>query len=314
MPRWLTETTHRFRVSEEDAGLRLDQILARCVPGLSRRKARLVLDLGGVFVDRKRVKVAGRTLRPGQWVEVHMGAVLARSIASKDRSDLYALPIEPVVRYVDEALVVVDKPAGVLSAPTPESDRSNLQSWLERELGAPVHVIHRLDRLTSGLLVFARQAASAARLTELLQQRLLSREYLLAVRGCVPFENREVREPVRGKAAHTALFCEERRDVASLLRARLGTGRTHQIRFHAASLGHPVLGDPVYGRGACESLPVRPPRLALHAARLAFPHPGGSLTLELDSPWPSELTTWWRELNRSCVPRSDRPPDPSSRS
>lgn len=308
----LSGVTHRFRVSEQDAGLRLDQILALRVPGLSRRKARLVLDLGGVFVDRKRVKVAGRSLRVGQRVEVHVGAVLARAVASQGRGVPDELPIEPVVRHVDDAIVVVDKPAGVLSAPTPESDRSNLQSWLVEKVGAPIHVVHRLDRLTSGLLVFARDAAAAARLNELLQQHSIQREYLLAVSGRVGFDVREVCEPVRGKAARTWLYCEERGELVSLLRARLSTGRTHQIRVHAAALGHPILGDPLH-RTRTAGL-ARPPRLALHATRLAFPHPVSSANLEFDSPWPSELLAYLHELNRNRALRSDPPADPDSRS
>lgn len=300
----LSGVTHRFRVSEQDAGLRLDQVLALRVPGLSRRRARLVLDLGGVFVDRKRVKVAGRTLRAGQHVEVHVGSVLARAVASPSGVP-DQLPVEPVVRHVDDAIVVVDKPAGVLSAPTPESDRSNLQSWLIGKLGAPIHVVHRLDRLTSGLLVFARNPDAAARLNELLQQRSIEREYLLAVSGRVDFDVREVCEPVRGKAARTWLCCQQRGELASLLRARLGTGRTHQIRVHTAALGHPILGDPLH-RTKIAGL-VKPPRLALHAARLGFPHPVSSTHLEFDSPWPEELAAYLHELNTSRALRSGLP-------
>src|SRR5690606_10904684 len=116
-------------VTAEDAGKRLDQVLAARVPDLSRRKARVLLDIGGVFVDRARVKVASRKLRPGQVVEAHIGGALERATgevgsAARER-DSAALPRFTIV-HADRDIVVVDKPAGLLTAPTPESDRGNL--------------------------------------------------------------------------------------------------------------------------------------------------------------------------------------------
>lgn len=298
-------------------GLRLDQLLARHVPGLSRGKARVLLGLGGVSVDRKRVKVAGRQLRAGQVVEVHLGAAFAEATRAKSDGATSGTP-EPVVHLVDEHVIVVDKPAGLASAPTPESDRTDLVAWLAERFGPKIHVIHRLDRPTSGLLVFARTGQSAARLSAALQARTLHREYLLAVAGLVDFERREVSSPVRGKPAQTELWCVDRRSGpsagigASCLRAVLATGRTHQIRVHAAGIGHPVLGDPLYGPtapvssapvapGPLPSVPV-PPRLALHAARLAFPHPESGTVLVFESPWPQELAEWWSRLASSQAP------------
>lgn len=295
---------HRFRVTEEDSGLRLDQLLARHVPGLSRGKARVLLGLGGVFVDRKRVKVAGRLLRPGQVVEAHLGAAFAEATAPQAR--MPASPGQELhVRLVDDHVIVVEKPAGLASAPTPESDRTDLLAWLVARYGSPVHVVQRLDRPTSGLLVYARTGQSAARLSAALQARTLRREYLVAVAGLVDFERREVTSAVRGKPAQTEFWCEERRSSASggasRLRAVLTTGRTHQIRVHVASIGHPVLGDALYG-GAEASVPP-PPRLGLHAARLVFPHPETGALLTFESPWPEELAQWWRQL---AVPEEPR--------
>src|ERR1051325_3865414 len=139
----------KFEVAAAEAGLRLDQVVPRHVAGLSRRKARAVIDLGGVFVDRARVKVAGRPVRAGQVIEVHVGGALDR-----DRP-----PPEPAIVFVDDHVIVVDKPAGLVTAPTPESDRGDLLDQLARRYGE-VYLVHRLDLPTSGVLVFPRSRAA----------------------------------------------------------------------------------------------------------------------------------------------------------
>ncbi|HEV7557835.1 MAG TPA: S4 domain-containing protein, partial [Kofleriaceae bacterium] len=111
----------RFEVAADEGGLRLDQVVPRHVAGLSRRKARTVIDLGGVFVDRTRVKIAGRLVRAGQSIEVNVGGVLARE------GDAPAGPrLEPRIVFIDDHVIVADKPAGLVTAPTPESDRGDL--------------------------------------------------------------------------------------------------------------------------------------------------------------------------------------------
>jgi 23S rRNA pseudouridine1911/1915/1917 synthase len=288
----------RFEVDEKDRGLRLDQLLAARVPGLSRRKARVVIDIGGVFVDRARVKVAGRLLKPGQVVEVHLGGALERATkevgrAARDR-DADALPDYRVV-FEDEHLIVVDKPAGLLTAPTPESDRGNLADLLARRREPPeiLFVVHRIDLPTSGLLVFARTAAANRALSERFRVHDIDRAYLAVLAGTVEGDRFTVRAPVGGKDAVSHLEVVRRfGERATQVRVALETGRTHQIRIHAAHLGHPVLGDPTYGqRGDCD-----PPRLALHATRLGFAHPVTGEALAFDSPWPEDLTPWLRAL------------------
>ena len=116
----------KFEVAADDAGLRLDQVIPKHVAGLSRRKARAVIDLGGVFVDKTRVKVAGRIVRPGQSIEVNVGGAIER----KDET-----PLAPKIVHVDEHIIVVDKPAGLVTAPTPESNRGDLLDQLQRQFG-----------------------------------------------------------------------------------------------------------------------------------------------------------------------------------
>jgi 23S rRNA pseudouridine1911/1915/1917 synthase len=287
----------QFEVPAEAAGLRLDQCLARCVPGLSRRTARIALDLGGVFIDNKRVKVAGRTVYPGQQVRVHLGTAFATATKATGRDararDEAKLP-PPQILFEDEHLIAVLKPAGLLSAPTPESDRNNLVSVLSHRSTPPerLFVVHRLDLHTSGVLVVARTEAANQRLSEVFRVHDLTRAYETWVDGHVGESAFTVATPVGGKPAttHFRVLARLEREGHSLthLEAILETGRTHQIRIHASSIGHAVLADLKYG--------VRetwhPARLALHAKRLSLAHPITGQPLELTAPTPEDLTTW----------------------
>jgi 23S rRNA pseudouridine1911/1915/1917 synthase len=294
----MTPASTEFRVPPEAAGMRLDQCLARCVPGLSRRTARIALDLGAVFVDRKRVKVASRVMRTGQTVRVNIGSAFfnaTRSTGDDARSQDEAKLPQPDVLFEDEHLMVVFKPAGLLSAPTPESDRNNLVSLLARRTHPAQHlyVVHRLDLHTSGILVLARTELANRVLSETFRQHTLTRRYDVWVDGQVSFMSHTARTPVGGKAAIThfeAQRCYTTENGASFthLRATLETGRTHQIRIHTSTLGHPVLADQKYGRRA----DWHPPRLALHACHLTLPHPLDARTLSFDAPVPLDISTW----------------------
>jgi 23S rRNA pseudouridine1911/1915/1917 synthase len=296
MPR---ESFRRFEVvvGPADGGRRLDQFLAANVPDLSRRKARVLLDLGGVFVDGARTKVAGRLLRPGQVVVANVGGALERATPVVGKAaragDEAALPRHTIV-HRDDDLVVIDKPAGLLTAPTPESDRANLASVLRGEPGGEVFVVHRIDLETSGLLVFARTADANRALAERFRDHDVERVYLAVLLGVFGEDQRTVDLPVAGRRAVTHLAVAERLPGATLVRCTLETGRTHQIRLHARHLGHPVLGDRQHG----EPSAIDPPRMALHAAVLGFPHPRTGAPLRFESPWPEDLAPWLERLRR----------------
>lgn len=287
--------THKLTVTPADKGLRLDQLLAARVPGLSRRKARVLLDLGGVFVDGARTKVAGKVLRPGQVVIANLGGALdrasgevGREARARDERDLPAFGIV----HEDPDLVVVDKPAGLLTAPTPESDRSNLSKLLEEKLGAPIFVVHRIDLDTSGLLVFARTAEANRALAERFRVHDVDRRYLAALKGVLGEDEITVDVPVAGRRAVTHVRAIERREGVTRVECRLETGRTHQIRLHTKHLGHPVLGDRQHGERSL----VDPPRMALHAAVLGFVHPRSGEAMRFERPWPEDLATWWASV------------------
>ncbi len=282
-----------FVVEIDDEGLRLDQILARRVPGLSRRKARTLIDLGGVFVDRARVKVASRPLRAGQRVEANVGGALERAHgtgALAREKEAQALPAYAIA-FEDDDVIVVDKPAGLVTAPTPESDRGNLLDLLSRR-GPRVWLVHRIDLHTSGLLVFAKSELANKALGARFAAHDVEREYRAVIAGLLDGDARTIDRPIQGRRAVTHVRALERFAEATLVAATLETGRTHQIRIHLAGLGHPVLGDNQHGGEVARRFRPAPPRLALHAAVLGFAHPRTGAPMRFESAIPADLASW----------------------
>ena len=285
----MTAARTTFAVADDEAGLRLDQVIPRHVAGLSRRKARAVIDFGGVFVDRARVKVAGRIVRAGQLVEVVVSGALERA----------GEPVRAAaIVHVDDHVIVIDKPAGLVTAPTPESDRGDALDQLRARFGE-VFLVHRIDRPTSGLLVFARTRDANKRLGDAFKVHAVERVYLAVAIGEVAAQT--IDRPIDGRRAVTHVTPVEQvgRASATVLSVRLETGRTHQIRIHLAALGHPVAGDRTHGGEIERTFEPRPPRLALHAAVLGFDHPSTGQRVRFDSRLPDDLARWLVELRRA---------------
>ncbi len=282
-------------VGAADAGERLDRFIA-AKGGISRGLARRALDRGGVFLDGRRCKVAGRLLRDGQQVVVNLeeGGRSAGAAVPLDRSRLL---------YADEHLAAVDKPAGVASQPTLTADRGTLPDLVAALLGAEVTVVHRLDRETSGVTVLARTRPAAAALSEAFRAGEPGKTYLaLCARAPEPAEGRIAaplgKDPLvpgrrrvtpGGEAAATRYrTLAVGPGGAALVEARPETGRTHQIRAHLAHLGAPLLGDPRYGGPRlCGDVAV--PRVMLHAASLEISHPVGGAHLRFEAPLPGDF-------------------------
>jgi 23S rRNA pseudouridine1911/1915/1917 synthase len=212
--------------------------------------------------------------------------------------------LELTVAYEDEYLLVIDKPAGLVVHPAPGHATGTLVHGLVGVAGggeeARRGIVHRLDRDTSGLLVVAKTEQAYARLQALVRKQALDREYLALVRGRPRSLRGRIEAPIgrdRNDPLRRSLDTDSPRDAIThfevaellphhaLLRVRLETGRTHQIRVHLAAIELPVSGDPVYGVKGDLGLT----RQFLHAARLAFPHPMGAAPVECDSPLPPEL-------------------------
>jgi 23S rRNA pseudouridine1911/1915/1917 synthase len=271
-----------FKVEAADEGLRLDQVIPKHVAGLSRRKARAVIDHGGVFVDKTRVKVAGRIVRAGQRIEVNVGGALDREPAPPPR-----------VVHVDEHVIVAEKPAGLVTAPTPESDRGDMLDQLAQQFGE-VYLVHRIDLPTSGLLVFARTREANKKLGDAFKEHDVDREYRAIAIGSVVTQT--IDRPIDGRRAVTHVEALETLPTVTVVAARLETGRTHQIRIHLAGLGSPLAGDTQHGGETARTFIPRAPRLALHAAMLGFTHPATGERVRFQSPFPDELEAYLARL------------------
>src|SRR3954453_15976753 len=275
----------RFAVTDEQAGERLDVVLGEGVG--SRAQAQRL-------IDAERVTVNG-AVRPKRH-RVHAGdAIECTPEEEKEEPGGEATgDVEFLVAYEDDALTVVDKPAGLVVHPAP----GHPTGTLAQALGG--HLVHRLDRDTSGLLVVAKTEAAHAALQAALQRREVTREYLALVEGRPPARRGTIDAPIgRDRRVRTkhSIATDTPRDAIThfeiertlagftLLRVRLETGRTHQIRVHLQSIGHPVAGDPDYGTPGLLGLE----RQFLHATRLAFDHPVTGERLDLSSPMPDEL-------------------------
>lgn len=290
--------TYTFTVSKEQSGGRLDQLIAQAVPQLSRIKARELLAKGGVFVDNKRVKVASRAARAGQRVTVHSSSTPA---ASENEGQAWDVPLLALTTDY----VVVNKPSGLASAPTLESDRQDVIWFLRERLKRAgqddrLFVVHRLDRPTSGVMIVARNQPTAARLSLALSEHRLDREYLALMLS--PKEDTAVIEvDIDDRPARTHFSVLERRGPVSLVHARLETGRTHQVRIHAEAWGAPIWGDSKYGRRAIYAARMAgvqpsspPPRLALHAFRLTLPEEDLAPRPSFECPLPDDLRAFWQ--------------------
>ena len=332
---------HReLTVPPEAAGQRLDQYLAAQLDGVSRSRVQLLLDQGGVRVDGAQPK-ASLKLRGGERILV-TGEPRPEPLKAKPED----IPLHVI--YEDDDLAVIDKPAGMMvhaGAGQSEDERShgtlvNALLFRFNKLSATggelrPGIVHRLDKDTSGLIIVAKNDRAHARLAEMFSGRSIRKTYIALVHGDVKAARGTVnapvgRDPVRRtrmstqpqENARTAVsHYEVVRRIANrfgkftLVKVRIETGRTHQIRVHMSSIGHPVVGDSLYGassqitdQAAAQSAPSRaarrnagPERLRLdrnflHATELEFAHPTTEKPLHLEAPLPPELTDFLSRL------------------
>jgi 23S rRNA pseudouridine1911/1915/1917 synthase len=286
---------------------RLDALVRRSLPGLSRRLvARLIAD-GAVRVDGRRAG-KGTLLRPGAMVTLpDVGAGPAPEPA-----------LEVPVVHEDESIVALDKPGGMRGHALDPRERGTVAAFLLARypevaaIGTPLApgLVHRLDTGTSGLQLVARTAAAFAALRGALRTGRVEKRYLAVVTGEPatgrielplahdPADRRRMipaRPGLRAWLAATDVRVLSAAAGGTLVEAVIRTGVTHQVRAHLASRGTPVIGDPLYGGPPG---PLAPGRHALHAARLSFPHPADRRTLVLESALPADLVAAFRRLAR----------------
>jgi 23S rRNA pseudouridine1911/1915/1917 synthase len=293
---------HTLTVDAETAGRRLDLLVAERL-GVSRTQAATLIADARVTVGTGREK-AGYRVRPGDEIVVDVPPAPGRELLGE------SIPLSVV--FEDEYLVVIDKAAGMVVHPAPGNWTGTLVNALVgrgQELSEGVGddrpgLVHRLDKDTSGLLIVAKSDRAHRLLSAAIADRRVVRRYVAVCWGHLNADRITVEKPIGrdprdrkrmaivqgGKAARTDFVRLARFDVGDLLRAHLHSGRTHQIRVHLNSIGHPVLGDDTYGGGGGRRLVGLPARRHfLHAAWLRFRHPITGAALDLRAPLPEDL-------------------------
>ncbi len=304
-------------VLEADSDARLDLLVASNA-ALSRTQAATLIAQGHVTVDGRREKASYKPTT-GERVRLDIPPVTKRDIAGED------IPLQ--VKFEDESLLVVDKPAGMVVHPAPGNWSGTLvnallgraSEWPGADAGR-AGIVHRLDKETSGLLIVAKTERSHRLLSSAIAARKIVRRYAVLIWGHLKTDTLIIEQPVgrdprdrkrmaivnNGRTARTDLLRLARYDSGDLLRAHLHTGRTHQIRVHLASTGHPVMGDDTYGGGGGRRVAGLPPRRHfLHAAWLAFNHPLTGAPMDIRSPLPPDLANSLATIAGEDAPGGD---------
>jgi 23S rRNA pseudouridine1911/1915/1917 synthase len=311
-----------FTADPAAANLRLDQYLAQALPDISRARVQLLIEAGQVRVDGHPAKPKQK-LHGGESIEIE---------GTPQPAPLHAVPedIPLEVLYEDQHLAIINKPAGMMvhagAGATDSRNRGTLVNALLfhfaklSDIGGDLRpgIVHRLDKQTSGLVLVAKDDSTHRKLGEMFSQRQVSKTYLALLHGHLKKDDTTVTLPIArdlvrrtrmttrrsdGRTAVSHFHVLERLNTPhgpfTLVEVRIETGRTHQIRVHAQSLGHPVVGDTLYG--APHAVAGLDPTLQLdrnflHAARLSFTHPQTKKNLEISAPLPAELESFLKGI------------------
>jgi 23S rRNA pseudouridine1911/1915/1917 synthase len=295
-----------LRVESAGAGKRLDHFLQQQLPAYSRARLQAWIKEGRVLVNGVAVK-ASHLLRAGEGIEASPAEASPLQAVAED------LPVE--VLYEDAAVIAVNKPAGLVVHAGAGAHSGTLVNRLVHRFQALSQVggdlrpgiVHRLDKGTSGVLLVARTDSAHRNLAAQFAARTVEKTYLTLVQGRVRMDSGRIVKPITrdpkhrtrmtatldaGRPALTDYRVLERFEKFTYLEVRLGTGRTHQIRVHLASLGHPVAGDRLYGGRSAD-------RIFLHAWRIGFVSPASGERVAVEAPLAPELEDWLAELRAS---------------
>jgi 23S rRNA pseudouridine1911/1915/1917 synthase len=284
--------------------------LTEVYPDLSFTRAKRVIEGGQVTVDGQLLLDPGAYVAPDARLEWDPNRKLARPVEGPKVELLHS----------DAEVVVAVKPAGLLTQPTTDKEKDTLLSRVSQALArkaggrAFVSVVHRLDKDSSGLVAFATSKRGLAALQKQLEDHSMGRTYDALVEGHLAADKGTFREDLvgdgthrrrwiagpneRGKPAVTHWEVVQRFGVATQVRVRLETGRTHQIRIHFAAAGHPIVGERVYRKRTLGEPPVKTPRQALHAAELSFAHPSTGLRMTFKAPVPDDFRALVADLRK----------------
>ena len=291
-------------VSDGLHGQRLDKAVVSTAPEFSRTHLQTLIERGFVKIDDEVVTQSARKVIAGSQLRITL-------IATAESRAFRAEPLPIDVVYEDDDLLVVDKAAGMVVHPAAGNwSGTLLNALLSRHANAArlprAGIVHRLDKDTSGLMVVGKTLPSITALSRAIAARVVHREYLAIVEGEVRDDAFEIDAPIArdprsrvrmavvtaGKPARTHVQSIARHAGFSAIRCTLHTGRTHQIRLHLASRGHPLLGDGLYGGKPAMGMT----RQALHATRLAFAHPLDGTPLAFERGPPADLARAWSEI------------------
>ncbi|WP_420140290.1 RluA family pseudouridine synthase [Sphingomonas sp.] len=304
-------------VPAEMAGWRLDRALAAAIPTLSRERLKALISSGAVTVDGRLLRDPATKVSGGNAAEVALPDPAPAGNAAQD------IPLTVV--FEDEHLIVIDKPAGLVVHPACGNLDGTLVNALLHHCRGSLSgiggverpgIVHRIDKDTSGLMVAAKTDRAHTGLAAQFARHTIDRRYKAIVRGALRQQvgriegnlgrssadrkKMAVVGPGQGKHAVTHYRRIAPLRGATLVECRLETGRTHQVRVHMASIGHPLVGDPVYGRGGVNFRELSPgftfERQALHAARLGFVHPVTSAALSFESNMPADMQELFSHL------------------
>jgi 23S rRNA pseudouridine1911/1915/1917 synthase len=298
----------RITAEPEDAGKRLDRVLQERLPEFSRSRLQDWIRGGRVLVNGVAERPS-HAVRAADVIEVEPASLPPLAAAPED------IPL--TVLYEDDGVVAIDKPAGmVVHAGAGIHSGTVVNALLHRfaslsRAGGEERpgIVHRLDRYTSGVLLVARNDAAHQMLARQFASRRVEKVYLALVQGVLKQDRGRIEKPIardpvrrvrmtarleRGRAAWSEFRVLRRFERFTLVEVRIGTGRTHQIRVHLASIGHPVAGDTLYGAARSAA-----GRYFLHAHRIRFGRPSDGREIEVVSPLPTELDEWLRRLETS---------------
>lgn len=297
-----TRQVTRLVVMPEHNGLRLDQLLAAAT-SLSRRAARKVISAGVVARNGQPTRVLGREVEWGDVVDVLMPST---------ELDVPPRPALPDLEFLhnDSWLLAVGKPAGLLSQPSSKSGAelaldqlATLRLALDQGARSYLRMVHRLDRLTSGVTLFARNPQAHSPLVHAWSDGAVERRYVAVIEGTPEIETTLIDRPIArdpghdwrfriadgGREARTEIrVAKHLDDGLAVVECRLLTGRTHQVRVHLADWGHPVLGDRLYGSRRANLAP----RPLLHASIIELPHPQDGSQLRIEAPVPEDMASF----------------------